>query len=45
MVKNYDVVAFGTGSALNAISSLVAYRPDVYVAVIERNLVWRHMLD
>lgn len=39
MVKYYDLIAFGTGSALNVVSSVIAHWPETRVAVIERDVV------
>ncbi|MEM3942866.1 MAG: dihydrolipoyl dehydrogenase [Thermofilaceae archaeon] len=39
MVKHYDVVAFGTGSAMNIVSALLARGYRGRVAVIERDMV------
>lgn len=39
MVKHYDVVAFGTGSAMNIVSALLAREYRGKLAVIERDMV------
>ena len=39
MVKEYDVIAFGTGSALNIVSEVVARWPKTRIAVIEKDIV------
>lgn len=38
-VRKYDVIAFGTGSAMNVVSPLLGVKPDVKVAVIENGPV------
>lgn len=39
MVRHYDVVAFGTGSAMNIVSSLIESRAKKKIAVIENSMV------
>lgn len=38
-MKTYDVVAFGTGSAMNIVSEIVQMDPKIRVAVIENDMV------
>jgi len=39
MVKEYDIIAFGTGSSMNIVSEIIEMRPDIKVAVIENEKV------
>ncbi len=39
MVKEYDIIAFGTGSALNIVSEVVRRWPEKRIAVIEKDIV------
>ena len=39
MVKEYDIIAFGTGSAMNIVSEVINMNPSVKVAVIENEMV------
>lgn len=39
MVKEYDIIAFGTGSAMNIVSELINMDPSIKVAVIENEKV------
>ncbi len=39
MVKHYDVIAFGTGSAMNIVSELINQGANLRFAVIENNMV------
>jgi len=36
-MKNYDVIAIGTGSAMNIVSTLVETQPNIKVAVVEKD--------
>ena len=36
-MKNYDIIAIGTGSAMNIVSTLVETNPDIKVAVVEKD--------
>ncbi|MGQ4833774.1 MAG: dihydrolipoyl dehydrogenase [Candidatus Asgardarchaeia archaeon] len=38
-MKHYDIIAFGTGSAMNIVSELIGMKPNIRVAVIENGLV------
>ena len=39
LVKEYDIIAFGTGSAMNIVSEVINMNPSVKVAVIENEMV------
>lgn len=39
MVKEYDIIAFGTGSAMNIVSELIYMYPNIKVAVVENEMV------
>jgi dihydrolipoamide dehydrogenase len=39
MVKEYDIIAFGTGSAMNIVSVLINMDPSIKVAVVENEKV------
>lgn len=39
MVKEYDIIAFGTGSSMNIVSELINMNPSIKVAVIENEKV------
>ncbi len=38
-MKHYDVIAFGTGSAMNIVAELIGMQPNIRVAVIENSMV------
>ncbi len=38
-MKQYDIIAIGSGSAMNIISPLIEQSPDIKIAVIEKDLV------
>ncbi len=39
VLKEYDIIAFGTGSAMNIVSEVFSLNPDYKVAVIENEMV------
>ena len=39
MAKHYDVISFGTGSAMTIVSSVIETLPKAHVAIIEKDIV------